>query len=203
MEASDAVEILERPAGYVGIFRIERYRLRHRKHGGGWTRPLDREVFVRGHGAAVLPYDPAADAVVLIEQFRIGALVGGLAPWQIEVPAGVIEDGEDAAAVARREALEETGCLVDDLQWIARLAVSPGAASETIALFCGRVDSRGAGGVHGVASEDEDIRVMVYPLAQALDLVAADGIANAFTVVALQWLALHRDEVRDRWLPMA
>ena len=198
-DRQDDVEILDRRTTYQGIFRLDLYRLRHRRHDGGWSPPLLREVFERGHGAALLPYDPVDDAVVLIEQFRIGALLGGLPPWQIEIPAGIIEAGEAAPAVARREALEEAGCTVDRLEPIGRFALSPGASTETVALFCGRVDSRGLGGIHGLAAEAEDIAVRVRPFAEAMRLVAAGGVANAFTVIALQWLALHRDEVGRRW----
>jgi ADP-ribose pyrophosphatase len=193
------VDILDRRTAYRGIFRLDVYRLRHRLHVGGWSPPLLREVFERGHGAALLPYDPAADAVILIEQFRIGALLGGLPPWQIEIPAGIIEPGEAAAAVARRETREEAGCSVDQLEAIGRFALSPGAATETVALFCGRVDSRGLGGIHGLAEEAEDIKVEVRPFEEAIGLVESGSIANAFSVIALQWLALHREALRRRW----
>jgi ADP-ribose pyrophosphatase len=194
------VEILDRRTAYQGIFRLDLYRVRHRLHDGGWSRPLVREIFERGHGAALLPYDPVADAVVLIEQFRIGALLGGLPPWQIEIPAGIIDAGEAAGAVARREAQEEAGCSVDRLEAIGRFALSPGAVTETVALFCGRVDSRGLSGtIHGLAAEAEDIKVQVRPFDEAIGLVGSGGIVNAISVIALQWLALHREALRRRW----
>ena len=195
----DDVEILESNTVYRGIFRVDLYRLRHRLHAGGWSRTLIREVFERGHGAALLPYDPVDDAVVLIEQFRIGALLGGLPPWQVEIPAGIIEAGEATAAVARRETREEAGCSVDRLEPIGRFALSPGALTETVALFCGRVASRGLGGLHGLEEEAEDIKVRVQPFDTAMGLVQSGGIANAFSVIALQWLALNRIALRRRW----
>src|SRR5262249_36602957 len=100
------VEILEKSERYRGHFRIDRYRLRHRLFPGGWSGTFDRELFERGHAVGVLPYDAAADAIVLIEQFRIGALVAGMEPWLIEVVAGIVEEGEEPEEVARREALE-------------------------------------------------------------------------------------------------
>ena len=103
------VEILDKSEQYKGYFRINRYRLRHRLYAGGWSGELQRELFERGHAVGVLPYDPAADSVVLIEQFRIGALVAGMEPWLTEIVAGIIEEGEAPEEVARRETREEAG----------------------------------------------------------------------------------------------
>ena len=196
---AEDVEILARTERYSGFFRIVRYRFRHRLFAGGWTGAIEREVFERGHAAAVLLYDPAADAVVLIEQFRIGALVAGFGAWQIEVVAGIIEENEKPEDVARRESEEEAGATVGELIPIARYLVSPGGASESVALYCGRVDSRGLGGVHGLASENEDIRVAVRSFAEAAALLEQGQITNAVSVIALQWLALHRDGLRQSW----
>lgn len=193
------VLIEEKAAVYEGYFRIDRYRLRHTLHGGGMSGPLVREVFERGHAAAVLPFDPMRDEVVLVEQFRIGAYAAGGEPWLVEVPAGIIEPGEDAADVAARETLEETGLVVTGLRPIARYLVSPGGTSERIELFLGRVDSSGAGGIHGLDHESEDIRVFPLPFAEAARLLAAGRIDNAMTLIALQWLVLHRDDVLDAW----
>src|SRR5689334_15670486 len=142
------VEILEKSERYRGYFRIDRYCLRHRLFAGGWSGQIEREVFERGHAVGVLPYDPAADAVVLIEQFRIGALVAGMEPWLIEVVAGIIEEGEAPEDVARRETLEEAGLEIRALMPMCRYIVSPGGSSESVRLYCARVDSRGAGGIH-------------------------------------------------------
>jgi len=195
----DDIEIEEKVAAYQGYFRLDRYRLRHRLHDGGWSDVLVREVFERGHVAAVLPYDPARDEVVLIEQFRPGAYAAGRAPWLIEAVAGIIEPGETAAEVARRETMEEAGIEVGDLLPIADYLSSPGAMSESVMLYCGRVDAEGAGGVHGLGTEHEDIRVLAVPFAEARRMLEAGEIVNAITLIALQWLVLHRDEVRRRW----
>lgn len=194
------VEIVARDTCYQGYFRIDRYRFRHRLHDGGWSGEITRELFERGHAVAVLPYDPRADSVVLIEQFRIGAYAARLPCWQTEIVAGIIDPGESPEDVARREASEEAGCAILDLVPVHRYLVSPGGASESVVLFCGRVDSRGLGGVHGLDDEDEDIRVEVVPWAQARARLDEGDIGNAVTIIALQWLALHRDEMRRRWL---
>jgi ADP-ribose pyrophosphatase len=192
--------VLAKEVCYRGFFRLERYRLRHTLFAGGWSEELDRELLERGHAAAVLLYDPACDAVVLVEQFRIGALASPRGPWLIEIVAGIVGPGESGADVARREAVEEAGCTAQDLIPICDYLVSPGGSSERIALFCARVDSRNAGGIHGLAHEGEDIRVRVVPFAEALDMVRDGRIDSASPIIALQWLALNRTEVRRRWL---
>lgn len=193
------VEIVARDTCFQGYFRVDRYRFRHRLHDGGWSGEITRELFERGHAVAVLPYDPIADAVVLIEQFRIGAYAARLPCWQTEIVAGIIDPGEAPEDVARREANEEAGCAIGDLVPVYRYLVSPGGVSESVVLFCGRVDSRGVGGIHGLDHEDEDIRVEVVPWARARALLDGGGIGNAVTIIALQWLALNRDEMRRRW----
>lgn len=193
------IEILEKAEVYRGYFRIDRYRLRHGLFAGGMSKPVSREVFERGHAVGLLPYDPVRDSVVLIEQFRAGAYAAGMEPWLTEIVAGIIEPGETPEDVAKREALEEAGLTVAELWPVIRYIASPGGASETCRVFVGRVDTSGAGGIHGLNSEDEDIRVRVYPWTDTARLLNEGRIVNALGLVALQWFALHRDEVRARW----
>ena len=195
----ERVEIREKTTPFEGYFQVDRYRLRHAKFEGGWTAEQQREVFERGHAAAVLPYDPVRDCVVLIEQFRIGAYAAGLEPWLIEVVAGIIGAGEAPEEVVRREAIEEAGCTIEALEPIGTLLMTPGASSETLALYCGRADSRGLGGVHGLDHEGEDIRVLVTPAEEALAMLTSGRIVNAQAMLALQWLALNRERLRARW----
>lgn len=194
------VEVLDRETAFEGYFRIDRYRLRHEHYAGGLGDPVVREVFERGRVAAVLPLDPRAGQVVLIEQFRPGAWARGWHPWLLECVAGVIEDGESAEALCRREAMEEAGCELLDLVPIGvPFLTSPGACSESVALFCARVDSRGVGGIHGLADEGEDIKVAAYGIDDALALLDDGRIVNAKTIIALQWLALNRERILERW----
>jgi ADP-ribose pyrophosphatase len=192
-------EILETSTGYAGFFHILRYRLRHRLFNGGWSPVLTRELFERGHAAAVLPYDPKTDQVVLTEQFRIGALQAPGGPWLLEIVAGIIEAGETPEAVVRREAMEEIGCAVSDLVSIYDYHVSPGGTSERIHLFCGRVDASQAGGVHGAADEGEDIRVVVMAADDAIAHMQAGKIVAAAPIIALQWLMINRASLREDW----
>lgn len=194
------VEILKSETVWKGFFRIDRLRIRHRLFSGGWGRPITREIFERGHAAALLPYDPVRDEVVLIEQFRVGALTANAEPWLVEIVAGIIEDGETAEDVVRRETEEEAGCEVGDIVPVMDVFTTPGGSSERIAIFLGRVDTQGVGGVHGLADEGEDIRVFTESVDAALARLADGGIVNIIAVAALQWLALNRDELRRRWL---
>jgi ADP-ribose pyrophosphatase len=196
---SDGVEIVKREELFLGYFRVDRYHLRHRLFAGGMSGEFMREIFERGHAAAVLPYDPARDEVVLIEQFRPGALAAGFPPWLIEPVAGIIEPGESAEAVARREAIEESGCVITDLVAMHHYLTSPGGTSESCALFCGKVDAAKAGGIHGLDGENEDIRVMSVPFAQARAWLDEGRLNNALTIIAIQWLALNRETLRTRW----
>ncbi len=189
-------EILEEEVAYRGFFNLLRLKLRHRLFRGGWSRVLVRELFQRGNCVAVLPYDPRHDAVILIEQFRVGPLKNGDPAWMLEIVAGAIEPGETPEAVAWRELREECGCGARAMTRIGEFYTSPGGSSEKITLFWADVDADGAGGIHGLASEDEDIRVHVLPFAAAYAKVVEGAIDSAIPIVALQWLALHRDRLR-------
>lgn len=199
---SDDFEILEREIVYRGFFRIERFRLRHRLYRGGWTTPMLREVFEREPTVGVLLYDPAPDALVLIEQFRLPPFVAGLPLWQTEIVAGIIDAGDGSAeAVARREAHEEAGVeIIGELVPIHRFMPSSGGSSEAVTLFCGRVESRNAGGFHGLAEEHEDIKVVVSPYRQVMRRLRAGAIINGPTVLALYWLAANRARLRRLWV---
>jgi ADP-ribose pyrophosphatase len=193
------IEILEKTTPFQGYFRVDRYRMRHRKFDGGWTDEMIREIFERGHAAAVLLYDPKRDRVVLIEQFRLGAHSAGMEPWLIEIVAGIVDPGETAEDVARREAEEEAGCKVTELHLIGRYLATPGGSSESLTIFCGRVDSSGAGGIHGLDHEQEDIRVLALDRRDALDRLAAGHVTNLTAAVALQWLALNYTTLVRIW----
>lgn len=195
----DDIDIIERNTVYQGYFRIDAYTLRHGRFDGGWTGAMRREVFERGHAAAVLPYDPVRGEFVMCEQFRVGAYVGGMSPWQLEIVAGIIEEGETPESVCRREAEEEAGRTITDLWPIQRYLASPGGTSESIHLFLGRVSAEGAGGIFGVDSENEHIRVSVMTEAELRAVMEAGGISNAATLLAAQWFFLNRERVLEKW----
>ena len=193
------VVLEEKTTPYNGFFQVERYKFKFQKHEGGWSSVVLRELFERGHTVAVLPYDPQRDKVVLVEQFRIGAFAAGLEPWLSETIAGMIDYGEVAEEVAHREAFEEANCKLLDLKKIGTFVMSPGGSSETTTMFCGRVDSRGVGGVHGLAHEDEDIFARVVPLDEALQNLAVGKIVSAYAVIPLLWLQSNKASLQAQW----
>jgi len=194
-----AFELIENESIYRGFFSLSRIRLRHTLFGGGWSESLDRELFHRGRSVAVIPYDPVADQVVLIEQFRVGAMFVNGDPWLLEIVAGAFEEGESAEDVAYREACEEAGCKIRHLVRIAEFFPTPGGCSEKITLFCGIIDSRGLGGVHGLGEEHEDILVRVSSFDQAMEWLNQGRIEAAIPIIGLQWLALNRDRLRTAY----
>ncbi|MCB1742606.1 MAG: NUDIX domain-containing protein [Gammaproteobacteria bacterium] len=198
MDEND-VEVLERQVVHGGHCKVVEYRLRHRRFDGGQSPVLSREVVDRGPVVAVLPVDVRRDELVLIEQFRAGAFAAGCPPWQLECVAGFIEPGETPDDVARRETMEECGRVVGRLKPIASYLSSPGGSAETVALYCAEIDTADAGGLHGLAEEGEDIKVHVYSVAGALELLARGHISNAKTFIALQWLAMHHDTLKSEW----
>ncbi|MEQ9042524.1 MAG: NUDIX domain-containing protein [Alphaproteobacteria bacterium] len=193
------VEIRDKQTVFQGYFRVDRYLLRHELHEGGWSGEIKREVFERGHAAGLLGYDPARDEVLLIEQFRIGAYAANYPSWVTEIVAGIIEDGESPEDVVRREIVEEAGCEVGELIPIADYLVSPGGTSETMTLFCGWVDLKDAGGIHGLDHEQEDIRVLAMPRKEAVKRLRERRIKNSMTIIALQWLELNHEALRKSW----
>jgi len=193
------VRVLDDQTVWSGHFSVRRLTLQHRRFAGGWSAPIIREVFERGDAVAVLPYDPVSDSLVMIEQFRPGALRGNDSPWMLELIAGVVEAGESDQAVVHREAMEEAACELSDLVPIATVFPSAGACSEQVRLFCGRVSSAAIGGLHGLQDEGEDILVHSVPRVAALKMVADNRVPNGHTLIALQWLHIHGESLRERW----
>ena len=192
-------ELVSKTTLFKRYFQLDEYVVRHSLFAGGLSEPVTREIFERGHAAAVVPYDPVADAVVFIEQFRVGAYAADVQPWLLEFVAGIIEAGETPEDVVRREAEEEAGCKIGELIPIGRFLVSPGGSSETLSLFCARVKSAGIGGIHGLEHEGEDIRASVLPYQEAYKMLRDGCLTNLFTFAAMQWLVLNREELRAKW----
>ena len=197
--AKNDVEIIARETLYSGFFSMDLYRFRHRLFNGEMSGEIRREIFERGHAAVLLPFDPVRDEVVLVEQIRIAAYDVSVSPWLLEMVAGMIEEGESVEDVARREALEEAGLVVGRTKPVLSYLASPGGTSERLSIMVGEVDATTAEGIHGLADENEDIRVHVVSREQAYQWVEEGKIDNAASVIALQWLQLHYQTLRNEW----
>ena len=201
---ASGVEIIDERRVWSGRFPLDLITFRHRRFDGTWSQDRHWELFRRGRAAAMLPYDPWSDSVVLIEQFRLPALAGGVDPVMIEIPAGLCDGTEDPADTARRETREETGLAVDRLEPIGDFILTAGGSDERCSMFAGRVrapaiDADGFAGRFGLASEQEDIRVRVSPADPMIADAIAGRLPNSVTTIALLWLAARRVELRTNW----
>lgn len=197
--ALNDVKIIEKSTVYQGFLRVNRYLLQHRLFDGNWSQPLQREVFEKPGAACALLYDPYLDCIVLLKQFRIGALADNQSPWLIELAAGVLEPDETPEILVKRETQEEAGLKVSDLHLIYQYWVTPGVSSEKVTLFCAKVDASQAGGVHGLPEEGEDIESLIMTPEQAYAGLTNGEIRNAPTIIALQWLQMNRSWLRKKW----
>lgn len=200
----DGFEIESEERAWNGRFPIDLIRFRHRRFDGALSDTKTWELWRRGPAAAVLPYDPVRDVVVLIEQFRLPALAARLHPVLVELPAGLCDPGEVPEVTARREMQEEMGLTVGRLQPIGQFLLTPGGSDELCSLYAGRVDApeadaEGIAGHWGMASESEDIRVRVWPTERAIDEALQGRFPNSVTAIGLLWLASRRDWLRQEW----
>lgn len=196
--AADSVERIASRASHAGFFLTEVHDLRHPLLGGGMSPPLRRELFVASDAALVLPYDPARDRVLLVEQFRMGPFGrGDPLPFVLEPVAGRIDAGETPEATARREAMEEAGLRLRALEHITSHYCSPGCSTEFFHCFLGLADLPDTGPGHGgLATEHEDIRTHVLDFDAAMALLASGEINVGPLVLMLLWLQRERPRLR-------
>jgi ADP-ribose pyrophosphatase len=184
-----------------GRFPLQRIRFQRRRFDGTEGQTQTWELWRRGFAVAVLPWDPWHDRVALIEQFRLPALSAGLDPVMVECPAGLLEEGEDPVAAARREVLEETGLVPDLFAPLGRYILNQGGSDETISLFVARVGlpEEGVLGHHGLQTEHEDIRLRVVPAADAVAMLDDGRMANATGALCLAGFARRRAALLQEW----
>ncbi len=188
---SDDFEIVSRDDLYKNYFRAEKIVFRHKRFAGGVSEPVTREVFITRGAVSVLLYDPKLDAVVFVEQFRIGAIASARSPWQLEMVAGMLDKALPPAEIARHEAMEEAGCEVDALHYIGKFFTTPGCCNELFHVYAAKVDASQLAAHGGLPDEHEDIRIHVVPRQTAFQWLDEGHIENAMTVLALQWLRIH------------
>lgn len=193
-------QIVEKKRQFEGYFAVDQLTLKHRLFNGQWSPLFQREIFERGNAAAVLLYDPDLQQVILLEQFRVGAMSSARSPWMIEVVAGIIEDGETPQEVVIREAEEEAGQFITQLFEIGRYFSTPGGSSEKVTLYCARVDSSNAAGIFGLEDENEDIRVFTMGLSEVAKGLEENLFENATCLIAMQWLLLNTDKLAKMWV---
>jgi ADP-ribose pyrophosphatase len=184
---------------YANFFAVEESDLSFERFDGAPSPVVTRAAFVSGDAVTVLPYDPARDRVLLVEQFRTGPLArGDRNPWQLEAIAGRIDAGETPEQAARREAVEEAGLSLGALLSVGSYYPSPGAKTEFIYSYVALTDlPDDAAGVFGVASEAEDIRGHLVGFDRCMGLVASGEIQNAPLLLSLMWLDRERKRLRD------
>jgi nudix-type nucleoside diphosphatase (YffH/AdpP family) len=161
------------------------------RRGNGEWQTQHRESYDRGNGAALLPYDPARGTVILVRQFRYPAYVNGYDDLLIEAVAGLLDD-ESPEVRIRAEAEEETGYRLGEIRKIFEAYMSPGSVTEKLHFFVAEYEPKmriGSGG--GIASEGEDIEVLELPIDQALAMIGDGRIADAKTIMLLQYAALN------------
>ena len=162
----------------------------YRRSDGQWQAQR-REIYHRGHGAAILLYDLERRTVVLVRQFRFPVWTLGEDGFLLEVPAGIVES-QDPEATIRAEAEEETGFVIGEPRFLFRAFASPGSMTEQLYYYAATYDRKlrsGAGG--GLRDEGEDIEVLEFTLEQALDMVTSGDIRDAKTIVLLLYARLH------------
>ena len=196
------IEILGEQTLYEGFFTLKRIQFKHKLFAGGESGVVTRELLIKGAASAVIAYDPKEDSVILVEQVRIGAAYhpeSNRSPWLLELIAGMVEKGENPEEVALRESEEEAGIQVRNLTHCLSVWDSPGGTVERIHLFAGEVDSSQAKGIHGLAEENEDIRVHVVKREQAYQWMCEGKIDNGIAVIGLQWLQLNYAQLQQSW----
>ena len=182
-------------------FALQKVRFRYRRFDGTLSGELTWELWRRGGGVTILPYDPWTDRVALIEQFRLPALAAGLDPVLIECPAGLLEPKEDPVLAATRETQEETGLTPDLLAPIGNFMIMQGGCDEIVHFHAARVrlPEPGVGESLGLVSENENTRLLVAGAEEAFAWVAENRIKNAPTAMCLLWLQVHRERLRREW----
>lgn len=198
------VDILSSQEVWSGRYPLQLVKFRQRRFDGAMSKERTWELWRRGRAAAALPYDPATDRVVLMEQFRLPALAAGMEPVLMEVPAGLCDGDETPETTIRREIQEEIGLSAEGLELVGEFLLSPGACDERCTIYAARVAAPETGpdgivGSGGLAGESEDIRIRVRAAGDAIADAIAGHYANSVTVISLLWLAAKRDWLRATW----
>jgi len=190
MTISDRVRVKEVRTLSDEYYTLKSVTFEYRRANGEWQ-TQSREIFDRGNAATLLPYNLATRTVVLVRQFRYPPYVNGHDDLMIEAAAGMLDDASPETRI-RAEAEEETGYRLGEVRKIFEAFMSPGAVTEKLHFFVAEYEASmrvGAGG--GIADEGEDIEVLELPIDSALAMIADGRIADAKTIMLLQYAALN------------
>ena len=193
------VKTLHRRRAYSHFYALDEVTLQHETFSGEISAPIDRGVFVTTDAALVLPYDPNTDRVLTVEQFRVGPLTrGDRTVWQMEPVAGLIDPSETPENTAVREAMEEAGVVIRQLEPVAQGYTSPGGSTDFSYLYIGLCDLPEVGTrIGGLEEEGEDIRAHVMPFEKLMTMAEDQRLANVPLGLATYWLAFHRARLRS------
>lgn len=192
------VQIEKREYVFRGFIQVEKVSLRHRLFGQeAYSKPLQRELIHRPEAAGVLVYNDALQQFALIEQFRVGALNDQDSPWQLEIIAGVLDGDEQPEQCLIREALEEAGCILFDVQHLFSFYPSAGACSELFHLYVAQAQLPASGSIFGMPDEGENIQLHVFNYSDVTPLLTTGRLKNAPVIMALQWLQQHIQTLRN------
>lgn len=184
-------KIVERTRLLTGWSNIDRIVVRH-PDGTTWDRTLEDH----GNSAAVLPYDPKRRTCLLVSQPRPAVISSGALEDILETPAGMLDEGETYDVAARRETIEETGLLLDTLEFVVKLWTMPGLSTERTGIFLATysANQRVAEG-DGLATDDERISLHEIPLDALGDMIRSGQLEDGKTLVAAQALMLRRPDL--------
>lgn len=193
MFSANDVQVLNRNTVYSGFASIEQVTLQHRLfENENFSQPIERELVKRPEAAGVLLYDTKKQLFALIEQFRIGAIDDKNSAWQLEVVAGLVDEGETPVQTVIREAMEESGVQIDNPQLIFSFYPSAGACNELFHLYAADTELSHTNQIFGVVDEAENIRLHVLKFEQLESLLTqASYLCNSPVIIALQWLSMH------------
>ncbi|MCU4675324.1 ADP-ribose diphosphatase [Catenovulum sp. 2E275] len=193
------VEVIKKQNLFSRFFNVSLVTFKHKLFEGGWSEPVQREIFERGDAVVVLPYDPIRDEIVLIEQVRIGAILNAANPWTFELVGGMVEQDESIESVAIRETQEETGLEASHLMPMQSYLSSCGGTSERIFLYVAKVNAQAIKPVCGLDYENEDIKVHAFPRTQVMAWLNQGQIENASALIGLHWLQTNLEKVKQDW----
>ncbi|MDB5553767.1 MAG: hypothetical protein JWL86_3751 [Rhizobium sp.] len=186
MKIEPKIKVLARETLSKRFVNLEKVTVEHATLAGG-RQTVEREIHDHGNAATILLYDPTKKTVVLVRQLRVPVFLNGGEGFMIEAPAG-LNDGDHPADAIAREAMEETGYLVENADFLFDAYMSPGTLTERVSFFNAEIDvSKKIAEGGGLAGEGEDIEVLEIPLDKAFAMIATGEICDGKTIMLLQW----------------